>query len=134
MYTKVVHVLHKITQLPDITPNAFIVGTGNIMSFTPTRLFKCTHILIWFSKELVINSIAIGTIEQLVMPLSGIALAAPVTLKLIEDWFSVHLLPMMLREHNVCHLTLSTAEPTKPITIKLKGSFDVMALFGVELV
>jgi len=38
MYTKAIPVLHKFTQLPNIIPDAIVVGTGNIMVFTPKTI------------------------------------------------------------------------------------------------
>lgn len=133
--TKVIPVLHKLTQQPNLIPDAIVVGTGNTIRFTPIHKFKCSNILIWYSKHLIINQITIGSRQELAVPnLPGEALAAPVTLAIIEDWFRCGVLPMMLQEHNIARLLFSTITPTKPITIEIKGSFDIIALYGAELI
>lgn len=133
--TKVIPVLHKLTQQPNLIPDAIVVGTGNTIRFTPTHEFKCSNILIWYSKDLIINQITIGSVQELAVPdLPGTALTAPVTLAHIENWFRCGVLPMMLQEHNIARLLFSTITPSKPITIEIEGSFDVIALYGTELI
>jgi hypothetical protein len=104
------------------------------MVFTPAGPFKCSHILIWFSKELTIKQVSIGREVQLVQPTPGQVFAAPVTLDIIENWFKNCLLGYYLQEHHIWPIELPVADPIRPITIEFDGAFDIIALTGAQLI
>lgn len=122
MTTQVVPVLHTLTSLP------------SPIIFTPAQPFKCSHILLWFSKEPVIKQVHIGNVEQLAVPnVPGNMLKAPATLGVITTWFKRGLLSQFLTVHGTHPLVLHTITPTKPITIEFEGAFDMIALFGAQI-
>jgi len=125
-------ILYRFTQRLNLT-GAIIVGTGNIISFTPTCPFKLSNILIWYSKPIIIQQIKIGNINQLIYPVYDQQLTAPDTLEVVEKWYKNGILYRMLRENNAYHLDFIVADREHPMTIEFEGSFDVMALYGAEL-
>lgn len=137
MKTREVPVLHKFTPAKDST--SFI--------FTPDGPFKCTHILLWFQKGLIVRQITIGHEVQLVQPTPADAFAAPVTIDVIEGWFKTGLLNTYLREHKVWPIELSISNPQRPIKIEFlqfanenadtsckHGKIDIISLVGTQLV
>lgn len=124
--TIAIPVLHKFTS----TPSPLV--------FTPTTHFKCSHLILWFSKSILIKDIIVGKDNQLAQSLSGQIFAAPATLNIIEQWFKDYVLPTMAvthtsMKHELWPFKLSMADSHRPITIEFEGEFDMLALYGAEL-
>jgi hypothetical protein len=72
--------------------------------------------------------------HELAVPnIPGVIFDSPVSIRRIEDWFAKGVLSMMLREHHIVNITLTTMSPVKPLRIDIEGSFGMMFLHGVEL-
>lgn len=117
------HVLHRID-----------VNKRQCIEFTPSTTFRCTHILLWSKaiESVSINSIIIGTFEELCMPIPGILLACEEQFEKLQMLSSYHLNLYLNAKHPI--LNLSSSLPTNPIKISFSGVIDTIGLFGKVMI
>jgi hypothetical protein len=117
-------VLRQIAPLPG--------SLDGFVRIVPENPFRCVNILFYFQDNAIIKYIKVGPDDQLISAIPASLMAAPVELKVIEEWFKAGLLPDMLREHFVWPIQLSIATPLQPIEVGFEGQIDLVLFYGVE--